>query len=524
MPPITKIGQNVMSLTVLDVLSDTVFQRCDPYVAGGRNALGNTVRWAYTHERYDVTQFLIGGEFLIIEGSVLSEHSDDEGLRAYIDSLAAAHVSGLAIELVDFFTRIPDPLAEQGDLKGIPVIGLRHRQPFVTLCQAINTRITRGQLLAHMAADTIMTSLNARLSEAQSAQDVAEALTTATGERTIIMTSDGTIAAQAGMSQKTNDTVPDTRTRDDTVLTIRRDGFTVACVAVSQSIAPMNDDVRKHVLDSLAQTLPAFLPMNIRMKISMRLLAGIRQDRVASRQESADAADMLKALGYVADVRSIPFAIDIRNWWDNPGAVEHTADILRTPLSGGRIHTLFQMESTCISGAFLCDDAEAFHDFSEYCKTRLQQIEKTTEDAYTRMIVGHTSIGAKGLLDAMSALRFAIRSQWPEWDACASLESYAYRHLANDADAHSALSTFIAQNAGALLTADNTVIDTLCAIHDCLGNKTKACSQLGITRQTLYNRLEHIVEVTGIHQENTEEWALMADAAKLLHVGHYSYL
>lgn len=39
----------------------------------------NAVRWAYTQERYDVTEFLVGGEILIIEGSALAEHADDEG-------------------------------------------------------------------------------------------------------------------------------------------------------------------------------------------------------------------------------------------------------------------------------------------------------------------------------------------------------------------------------------------------------------------------------------------------------------
>ena len=34
---------------------------------GGETGIDNVVRWAYTHESYDVTQFLIGGEFLIIE-------------------------------------------------------------------------------------------------------------------------------------------------------------------------------------------------------------------------------------------------------------------------------------------------------------------------------------------------------------------------------------------------------------------------------------------------------------------------
>ena len=75
-----------MLITVWDVFCAPIFQQCNPQIAAGAAGMRNAVRWAYTQERYDVTEFLVGGEILIIEGSALAEHADDEGLIAYVDA------------------------------------------------------------------------------------------------------------------------------------------------------------------------------------------------------------------------------------------------------------------------------------------------------------------------------------------------------------------------------------------------------------------------------------------------------
>lgn len=81
-----------MLITVWDVFCAPIFQQCNPQIAAGAAGMRNAVRWAYTQERYDVTEFLVGGEILIIEGSALAEHADDEGLIAYVDALHRAKV------------------------------------------------------------------------------------------------------------------------------------------------------------------------------------------------------------------------------------------------------------------------------------------------------------------------------------------------------------------------------------------------------------------------------------------------
>lgn len=187
-----------MSVTMWDVFRDPVFRQCDPLIAAGHAGLDGEVRWAYTQERYDVTKFLSGGELLIIAGSALAG-LDDEAMRGYVDALADAGVSGLAIELVDFFKDVPAALSLATDNRGLPVLGLRKRAPFVDLCQEINTRIVREQMLSTMELDTLSSSLRRGLANASSARDIAAVLFRVLGEPIVIFDADCSIIASAGL-------------------------------------------------------------------------------------------------------------------------------------------------------------------------------------------------------------------------------------------------------------------------------------------------------------------------------------
>lgn len=505
-----------MAVTVWDVIHDDVFQQCDPYIAGGETGIDNVVRWAYTHERYDVTQFLIGGEFLIIEGSSLAEHSDDEGLRAYIDSLEEAHISGLAIELVDFFTEIPEAMSQRGNEIGLPIIGLRKRQPFVMLCQEINTRITREQLLSHMAIDNLSSALNARLSESRSVQDIATALADTTGERVLIITPDGEVCAQAGMeisplshhdSQNTESLL-----HGDIVLRIARDGFTVANVVISQRMTVMNDDAKRHIISSLSQSLPPFMSLSIRSKLMMRLLAGCRDGIVASHEEEMDAQAMLRALDYLPQVHCCSFMIGIRQWNGRAHVMETVLTRLHEKTDNA-VTLLAEIEGSSIVGAFMCDDAARYDALSDYGERYLSELLPNDDIC---ILTGGLAIGAKSMLDTIAGLRFAFRSAYPHWGLKISANQFAYARMLSIGETRLAIDAFVAQVAGSLMDVDDVMIDTLCALSDDMGSKTEACMRLGIKRQTLYNRLERVEQITGISQHDSMTWSLMLVAAKMV--------
>lgn len=513
-----------MSVTVWDVLQGPVFQQCDPRIAAGEAGMGNAVRWAYTQERYDVTEFLSGGEMLIIEGSVLAEHADDAGLIAYADALHRARVSALAMELVDFFDEVPQVLAQRADELGLPVIGLHKRMPFVALCQEINTAITREQLTAHLQVDNLSTSLASRFSLANNVSDVAGALADTLGEHVTILSADGSPLASEGLDAGTG------RAEDMALRVPPADGLPVATVVITQHMTVMETQARSCIATLLAQTLPAFVASDIRGKLQVRVLCGTAFSAAsASAEDIAQTQDMLHALGLLADMRALPFAVRVKRWDHDAQALLHGITRVKGMMIPDRVHLVTALDGDLLIGAVISDDASWFASMPEFGHDVLRAFAEESGEA-VQVIQGMIAPDAANLLTALSAVRFAARSldRMPgrTYDRTKSNErgqgavlpvnASAYRRMLSIDTTRDAVRAFVSQVAGPLIDADDMLIDTLCVLADCMGGKTVACEWLGIQRQTLYNRLERVERLTGISQHDTVSWSVMLVGAKLI--------
>lgn len=78
----------------------------------------------------------------------------------------------------------------------------------------------------------------------------------------------------------------------------------------------------------------------------------------------------------------------------------------------------------------------------------------------------------------------------------------------------------ITQTVGYELMHNAMLIDTLCACFDNLDNKTGACEQLGIQRQTLYNRLDKVTQIVGISPTDKISWSMLLLGAKIAKSQH----
>ena len=78
-----------------------------------------------------------------------------------------------------------------------------------------------------------------------------------------------------------------------------------------------------------------------------------------------------------------------------------------------------------------------------------------------------------------------------------------------------AMRMVITQTVGYELIHNTMLIDTLCACFDNLDNKTGACEQLGIQRQTLYNRLDKVTQIVGIAPTDKISWSMLLLGAKM---------
>jgi purine catabolism regulator len=130
--------------TLADVLELDTVRRGRPQVLAGHQRLGVPVRWVHAIEQADAARLLHGGELVLSTGIALPD--EPEPLADYAAALAAAGVSGLAVELGRRYARLPEALITAAERHGIPLIVFRREVPFVEITETVHAMIIDAQL------------------------------------------------------------------------------------------------------------------------------------------------------------------------------------------------------------------------------------------------------------------------------------------------------------------------------------------------------------------------------------------
>ena len=553
-----------MTLTMQDVMADPMFERTAPTVEAGEAGMSGTVRWAYTNERYDIASFLSGGELVIIEGSALLSHMDDNEIIRYVDTLVDAGVAGLAIELVEGVRTVPPAMIAHANTRALPIIGMHRRMPFVDLCQSINTAIVKNQLLVQVRTDALATTMRTRLATARSAQDVAKTLNDIFGESVAIFDSDGLVVAHSGPTIRPADAGrPAERTL---VLDVRKNGGPLASIEITQRNRLADGQIAEQVSEVIRQVLPAFIQTQPRNAMLAHVLRGPANERHATEQEAGDAAAMLQAIGLDSTNQLVPFVIGMDSVSSSIDAVSRclsgdgTATISGgddgdengVDHVGGRIGeapaqsaeegnivadegiVVDVLEGNLLFGLYAASlgstdrgnsgsSASAGKQSDSIAGTRL---ERRLADASALpgiwCIYGRAVSSVGMLLDECGLLQFAAREMPPAAGTVANLLDAAPKRLLNIERTRDAAGTLQSLMLGDVLLGHDSLLRTLEACFDTGGNISKACGLLGIHRQTMYNRLEKIGDMTGVSKDDCMAWPLLLCAAKLAAVGRTS--
>ncbi|MCI5860658.1 PucR family transcriptional regulator [Bifidobacterium boum] len=553
-----------MTLTMQDVMADPMFERTAPTVEAGEAGMSGTVRWAYTNERYDIASFLSGGELVIIEGSALLSHMDDNEIIRYVDTLVDAGVAGLAIELVEGVRTVPPAMIAHANTRALPIIGMHRRMPFVDLCQSINTAIVKNQLLVQVRTDALATTMRTRLATARSAQDVAKTLNDIFGESVAIFDSDGLVVAHSGPTIRPADAGrPAERTL---VLDVRKNGGPLASIEITQRNRLADGQIAEQVSEVIRQVLPAFIQTQPRNAMLAHVLRGPANERHATEQEAGDAAAMLQAIGLDSTNQLVPFVIGMDSVSSSIDAVsrclsgEGTATISGgdgddengVDHIGGRIGgapaqgaeegnivadegiVVDVLEGNLLFGLYAASlgstdrgnsgsSASAGKQSDSIAGTRL---ERRLADASALpgiwCIYGRAVSSVGMLLDECGLLQFAAREMPPAAGTVANLLDAAPKRLLGIERTRDAAGTLQSLMLGDALLGHDSLLRTLEACFDTGGNISKACGLLGIHRQTMYNRLEKIGDMTGVSKDDCMAWPLLLCAAKLAAVGRTS--
>ena len=170
---------------VLEILALPGLQAGSPQVVAGASGLGREVRWVHVSELADIAQLLSGGELLLTTGIALDP--DPAALEAYVTSLDEVHASGLVLEAGRRFASVPAGMAAAADRLGFPVILLEHQVPFVQVTEQAHSFIIDSQtqeLRARQEIDQIFTELAV---EGASAGDIVSHAARMTGRPVVLM-------------------------------------------------------------------------------------------------------------------------------------------------------------------------------------------------------------------------------------------------------------------------------------------------------------------------------------------------
>ncbi|MFE2509067.1 PucR family transcriptional regulator [Streptomyces naganishii] len=163
----------VMSLS--QVLAHPSIAPAKPRVLTGSGSLERTVRWIHSSEVLEVAPLLRGGELLLTGGTMLARASVDEQ-RAYVRSLAARGVAGVAIETGGRLPVMPAPLLQEAAATDFPVVELRRVVPFVEVAEVINGALVNDSVVRLRSAGALSHEQSEALAEGGGVQEVLDAL------------------------------------------------------------------------------------------------------------------------------------------------------------------------------------------------------------------------------------------------------------------------------------------------------------------------------------------------------------
>ncbi|KRC49687.1 hypothetical protein ASE16_13360 [Leifsonia sp. Root227] len=146
-------GSSAVLPTIRDVLRFDEVARALPEVLSGEDELDRPVRWVHVSETAESARLVSGGELLLSTGA--GWPTDDAGLLALADGLAAGGIAGLVLELSDRMPEPPASLVAGFRASGMPFVVLHREVRFIAITEAVHSRIIADQMVALRARDEI---------------------------------------------------------------------------------------------------------------------------------------------------------------------------------------------------------------------------------------------------------------------------------------------------------------------------------------------------------------------------------
>ncbi|WP_433593593.1 PucR family transcriptional regulator [Nocardia sp. CA-145437] len=512
-----------MLLSVADVLAMPVVRAGLPEVAGG-GPLDRPVRWVHVSELADVAKLLVGRELILTTGQALT--GSDAETVAYLESLAAAGVSGLVVELGTSVREFTPVVARTADRLGLPVVALHRVVRFVEITEAVHRVIVADQYEELEFARTVhetFTALSVRRAS------LAE----------IVKTAAGMLDASVVLEDLAHRVLALTARHTGTSALLDRWEATSRLLSdIDPNVVPVGPHTQRWgrlilrsnrvtsararmVLERAAQTLTLHRMIERdRFGLHRQAQTGLIDDMVNGRlTDERDAVALAAALGLARRVRYVSLALEVAAATESDPVAQQrrTAAVLDAALHGVALAKATALAApdrgnrvTFVLGVPRGGDFDSA--LTAICVAMLAEVRRVPG-------VGRAVIGVGGESDSLLDTARELAQAAHVAEVALSLDASTPRPFYRSGDVRlrgllslirdePGVQRFAETELSALLRHDirnaSDLTRTLRQFLDLAGNKTELAKRLNISRPTLYDRLSRIERILDVDLDNGE--------------------
>ena len=518
----------MLTPTVAEVLDLPETLRGEPELLAGEAATSNRVRWVHVSELADIGPLLTGGELILTTGLGLPDRP--AGLRQYVQGLSEAGISGLLIELGRKFRSLPPALINAAEAANLPLVALHNEVRFVSITEAVHSRIIDAQSAELRMAKEVHTRFTDLTLEGASPREILEEISRLTGLPVILENLTHQILAYAAATSDADRLLKgweqrSRRIRNDLSSPVVTSGGATWLVTALE----VRGDVAGRLLMRLDDTTASNLQQTAleRGAIALALNRLVDRDRETLEREAhrtllsdivtgsySSTAEVLlraEALGVSMSDRILRVAVarvvldeehsdsveveaSMRGYAEDFASAvrENGVPALVGSVGPNQIGAILSLPKGTDTSLALEGVARSLH-----------------REASRQSGSGEVVVGAGSEVDAVRMLRQSLQEAVQVADAAVGLNRGKLYYEALDIDTagllyllreDARLQAFVERQLSPLLVEDDAhgteLLVTLRTYLQSGANKSQAAGELGISRPTLYHRLERIQSLT----------------------------
>lgn len=498
--------------TVRQVLLTSVLASAEPEILTGAHQLDRPVRWLHPAEVFDIAHLLRGDEVVLTTGSFLPD--DAVGLTAYAQSLAAAGVAGLFLELGRKWEEVPDALVDACARAEFVLVVLHREIRFAEVTEQVGGLILEAQIEDLRASDHIHEIFTSLDLEASGPEDILAAVVRSAGVPVVLETTRHQVIGYDAVGRDATDTLKDWARRSRTAVLSGRTGYDRRSGWLMTVVGSRGDDWgrlvlmtdrvpsrRDYVLIERAAGALVLHQMRARARDSIErnthtaLLADLRSGKL-----SPELILRCEAAQFPVESRHF-FAVGIRGKFAAEGSKRWTLPDLALQLtSAGRalgLSMLVGLDTDHVIGLIstspevqveavltkLTSELRKVGDFTGACGEQVESVESTF----------------RTLLDARHILAATNDEDARSWVTLADVHLRGLIHLLREDER---LSLYVRRELGALLAYDakhgTSLVGVLSVVLQTPDGKSASAKRLLLSRPVLYERLAKIEAILGV--------------------------